>query len=361
MSESPLPTVAIFGMGLLGGSIALGLRERGLASTVHAFDLDPSALAEAQRMGAADVVHHAIGPWVAEIDVGILAVPVGALEALADTLQPWCDPASRWIDIGSVKGPIVDALETRLPHYVGTHPMAGLETAGMKHAYAGLVQNAVWVVTPTERTAEADLAHVEQWVTDLGAYPYRVEPHLHDRLVARVSHVPYLLAVGLNLQISEDPAKNALMFLAAGGFRDLTRVASGGPEMSRDMVRNNRVAVREALADLQAVLGRLAEQLDDGEALLQSGMIAKDIRDALPVVRRTLLPRVFDLMVAIEDRPLELARLTTTLGTAGVNIRDIEVLKIRGTGGEAIRVGLGSSEDQAEARTVLEAAGYRLR
>lgn len=353
--------IGVFGMGLLGGSVALGLRERFLCAEVHAFDLDPQALEAALALGAADRVHTALGPWIAELELGVLAAPVRALEPLARAIAPHASPTSRWIDVGSVKAPVVAALEALLPGFVGTHPMAGRETPGVHNAYAGLLQNAVWVVTPTERTGTADLAAVEALVTSLGGLPFLVDPTRHDRLVARVSHLPYLLAVALNLLIARDPDREPLLFLAAGGFRDLTRVASGAPEMSRDMVVENRAAVRDALVDLASLVRALADDLDDPEALIAAGREAKLTRDALPVVKRTLLPRVFDVVVAIPDRPLELARLTRTLGEAGVNIRDIEVLKIRSAGGEAIRVGVEDAPAQERAREVLRAAGYRIR
>lgn len=359
LTQRPHRAVGVFGMGLLGGSVALGLRERLVAHEVHAYDPDPGALEAALAMGAADRVHAAIGPWVSELELGVLAAPVRALEPLAREVAPFAAPASRWIDIGSVKGPVVAALEPLLPHYVGTHPMAGRETPGVQNAYAGLLQSAVWVITPTARTAPADLAAVDALVAALGAHPVHIDPGAHDRLVARVSHVPWVLATALNLWIDGDPDRERLLFLAAGGFRDLTRVASGSPRMSRDMVLENRAEVRAALADLEAVVLRLSAELDDPEALLASAERGKRTRDALPIVRRSMLPRVFDVVVAIPDRPMELANLLAVFGRHAINVRDVEVLRIRETGGEAIRVGVGSAEDRERSLEVLGAAGYR--
>ncbi len=353
--------VGVFGMGLLGGSVALGLRERFVAANLHAYDPDPGALEAALAMGAADEIHTSIGPWVGQLDLGVLAAPVRVLDGLARAVAPFARAGSRWIDIGSVKGPVVAALEGLLPGYVGTHPMAGRETPGVQNAYAGLLQSAVWVVTPTERTKAADLAAIEELISALGAYPVRIDPGVHDRLVARVSHVPWMLATALNLWIDGDVDRERLLFLAAGGFRDLTRVASGSPQMSRDMVIENRAEVRAALADLQEVVARLAAELDDPQALLASAERGKRTRDALPIVRRSMLPRTFDVVVAIPDRPMELANLLGVLGRHAINVRDIEVLKIRETGGEAIRVGVGSADDRERALQVLSEAGYRSR
>jgi len=351
--------VGVFGMGLLGGSVALGLRERFLAREVHAYDRDPSAVESALALGVADVGHSALGPWIAGLDIGVLASPVRTLPALGAAVAQHAAPHTLWLDVGSVKAPVVAALEPLLPRYVGTHPMAGRETPGVQHAFAGLLQSAAWVVTPTPRTEARALEEVSALIGALGAYVIALDAELHDRLVARISHLPWLLAVALNRMIGHDAERERLLFLAAGGFRDLTRVASGSPPMGRDMLCENRAAVRGALADLRAVLAELEAALDDPDAMLAAAEDAKRTRDALPIVRRSLLPRLHDVVVALPDRPLELARLTTTLGEAGINIRDIEILKVRDSGGEAIRVGVASAEDEARAREALARAGYR--
>ncbi|BDG16873.1 prephenate dehydrogenase [Thermus brockianus] len=351
--------VGIFGVGLLGGSVALGLKERFLAQEVHAYDQDPLALEKALFLGVADRVHAELGPWVGELSLGILAAPVGALPALAEALGPLAHPESLWTDVGSVKGKVVAQLEGFLPHYLGGHPMAGSERAGVENAHAGLLQNAVWVLTPTAHTSPKAREGIRHLVEALGAYPLEIPPLLHDQLVARISHLPYLLAVALNRMVAQSPHKELLMFLAAGGFRDLTRVASGSPRMSRDMVVENKEALKEAIEELRAVLWELEGLLDEPEALLGVAEEAKRTRDSLPIVRRSLLPEMYDLVVQVPDRPGEIARIATALGEAGVNIKDIEVLTIREAAG-ALRLSFATREEREEARRVLTQAGYRL-
>ncbi|GAA6763725.1 MULTISPECIES: prephenate dehydrogenase [Thermus] len=351
--------VGIFGVGLLGGSVALGLKERFLAQEVHAYDQDPLALEKALFLGVADRVHAELGPWVGELSLGILAAPVGALPGLAKALAPLAHPESLWTDVGSVKGKVVAQLEGLLPHYLGGHPMAGSERAGVENAHAGLLQNAVWVLTPTARTDPKAREGIRHLVEALGAYPLEMPPSLHDQLVARISHLPYLLAVALNRLVAQSPHKELLMFLAAGGFRDLTRVASGSPRMSRDMVVENKEALKEAIEELRAVLLDLEDLLDEPEGLLRVAEEAKRTRDSLPIVRRSLLPEMYDLVVQVPDRPGEIARIATALGEAGVNIKDIEVLTIREAAG-ALRLSFATREEREEAKRVLEGAGYRL-
>ena len=152
----------------------------------------------------------------------------------------------------------------------------------------------------------------------------------------------------------------ALMLLAAGGFRDLTRVASGDPVMSRDMVAGNREAVRAALGAYRRQLERLESILDQPEELLGAGESARLTRDSIPIVRRSLLPARFEVVIAVPDRPGELARITRALGDAQVNVKDIEVLNVREAGG-AIRLAFESLDEQERGTAALRAEGYEAR
>lgn len=352
--------IGIFGVGLLGGSLGLGIRERFLADEVIAYDPNPEALNGARAVGAADRVEPNLGSWISGLDLGVLAAPVGALADLGHSVAAYASPETLWTDVGSVKTPVVAALEPVLTRFVGGHPMAGSEQAGVEYAHSGLLQNATWVLTPTEKTNKADLEKLRRLVEDLGAHPLLLPPDLHDRLVARISHLPYLLAVALNLLVGDDPDRDTLIYLAAGGFRDLTRTASGSPIMSRDMVITNKEALLSAAADLKERLSVLLDLLDEPDGLLEAAMRAKRVRDSIPVVKRGLLPVQFDLVVAVPDRPGELARITSALGEAGVNIKDVEVLNVRDEGG-AIRLGFASREEKEAGRRVLEGVGYRIR
>lgn len=340
--------------------MALGLRERFLAEEIHAYDTNPNALEDALALQVVDKVHTSLGDWIGGLDLGILAAPMGVLAKEGERIAQYANPNSLWTDVGSVKAPIVGALSGVLPNFVGGHPMAGSEKAGVEAAHAGLLQNAVWVLTPTPQTSARALGQMRELVKNLGAYPLEVSPELHDRLVARVSHLPYLLSIGLNRMVSQDEHRDLLMFLAAGGFRDLTRVASGSPRMSRDMVVTNKQALKYAVEDLRAVLAELEDLLDTPEELLEIAQEAKHTRDSLPIVKRSLLPIMHELIVQVPDRPGQIATVSTALGEAQINIKNFEVLAIRDEGG-AIRMGFGSAEEREAARGVLEGIGYKVR
>jgi prephenate dehydrogenase len=351
-------TVVLAGVGLIGGSIGLGLHQRFLAERVVGLDPDPAALDAARGLGVIDEARLASGPWLAEADLVVLATPVRTLERLAHELLPHLRRDAVITDVGSVKAPLVAGL--RGVRFVGGHPMAGSERGGVLHADAALLENAVWVLTPTPDTDPQALRLVTSVVEGLGARPIEVDPALHDRLVATISHLPYLAAVALTRAVGEAEERDELALLAAGGFRDLTRVASGSPRMSRDMVVANKDALRTALFTFRAQLDAVAALLDDPEALLEVAEGAKRVRDSLPIVRRSLLPARYEVVIAVPDRPGELMRITRALGEADVNIKDIEVLGVREAGG-AVRLAFAEHDALLRGTEALRAAGYEAR
>lgn len=347
----------IAGLGLIGGSVGLGIRQRFLAERVIGFDQDPQALELALGRGAVSEVKLTLGEWLAEANLVILATPAKTIIPLARALAPYLGPHAVVTDVASIKGEIVAALSEL--RFVGGHPMAGSEKSGVAHADAALLENAVWVLTPSAQTDPAALALVREFVTHLGARPIKTDPERHDRMVAAISHVPYLAALALTSLIAKDGDKELMMLLAAGGYRDLTRIASGNPLMSRDMVIGNKAAIRETLRNLQAELSHLEALLDDPQALLEVAEQAKRTRDSFPIVRRSLLPAKYEIVVAVADKPGQLARMTGAIGEANVNIKDIELLGIREAGG-AVRLAFEDEAQLKRAVQALKAVGYEV-
>ncbi|TSA86860.1 prephenate dehydrogenase [Deinococcus detaillensis] len=351
-------TVVVAGVGLIGGSVALGLRERLLTRHIIGLDASAAALEEALALGVIDEARTSVGEWLRAADLVVLAVPVKALVPMAQALAPHLSPSALITDVGSVKTSIAAAFEAlSVRNFVPGHPMTGSERGGVSNASAALLENAVWVLTPTERTPLTALSRMRRLVEQLGAAPLVMPPDAHDSLVATVSHLPYLASLALTHMVARD---ERLSLLAAGGFRDLTRVASGDPRMSRDMVVENKLALREALSSFLRQLTHLAETLDDPEELLAAASEGKRTRDNLPVVKRSLLPPKYDLVVAVPDKPNQIGAITRILGEASINIKDIEVLAIREHGG-AIRLGLEEAGDVDRAAELLRGEGYTTR
>ncbi|MDE0116089.1 MAG: prephenate dehydrogenase/arogenate dehydrogenase family protein [bacterium] len=321
---------AVVGTGLIGGSIGLALRERGW--WVVGADEDEAAATEALSRGALNEV----GP-PADADIVFVATPVGS--AAAEARRALDAGAELVTDVGSVKAPIVAAVAD--PRFVGGHPMAGSEQEGVAGARADLFQGAVWVLTPTDETDDDSLVQVRAAVASLGADVVSLAPERHDALVAVVSHVPHLTAATLMALADERSEEHrAMLRLAAGGFRDMTRIASGHPGIWPDICQDNAEAICSVLDRFIAALGDVRALVANGDrrALLELLERARSARSHLPygLDREVSLAEV---RVPVFDRPGELARITSLTTDIGVNIYDLEIAhSVEGGQGVAILV-----------------------
>jgi prephenate dehydrogenase len=252
--------VCIIGLGLMGGSLALALR--GHCAAIYGYDSDPATVDLALERG---VIDGAIDPGdpIEAIDLVILATPVGAiLDWLVQA--PFVFPGSfHLLDLGSTKTEIVAAMQL-LPDRIsplGGHPMCGKEAAGLSAADCDLFQDRRFVLTPLDRTEATTLALARQLIAAIGAQPFVLEPERHDRLVAAISHVPYLASVAL-IEAADRLGDWAVWPLTSSGFRDSTRLASSDLTMLLDILTSNRSAVLKSLARLQRSLQELAELIE---------------------------------------------------------------------------------------------------
>ena len=255
----PTPTrprrLAVVGVGLIGGSVALAARRTG---AWHVVGVDPAAGPAAVDRGVID--EHVVTAEAAAdgADLLVLAVPVAA----AAGLLPAVARAAVVTDVGSTKRSIVAAADRlRLSHFVGSHPMAGGERGGVAHARAELLDGAACLLTPTPATDPAAVATVAAFWRSLGLRVVELSPADHDRRVADVSHVPHAAAAAVVRAASADAVP-----LAAGGWRDVTRVAAGDPDLWRDILLDNRDHVAAALRRLAADVTALADHLDAADA-----------------------------------------------------------------------------------------------
>lgn len=306
----------IVGTGLIGGSIGLALRARGWHVTGR--DRDPEAAVRALEAGAVDVL--GVDPLA---EITFVATPVGTIPD--EVRAALAHGPGLVTDVGSVKGPMVALMAD--PRYVGGHPMAGSELEGVSGARADLFEGATWVLTPVEGTDDAAFARIRAVVSSLGAEVVSVPPERHDEMVAVVSHVPHLTAATL-MRLAEDRAveQRALLRLAAGGFRDMTRIAAGHPGIWPDICRENRDAI---VAELDRLVDALREvrtmvATDDREALASTLEQARAARIALPA-RVGRPEELVEIRVPIPDRKGELARIFTLATDLDVSVADVEI------------------------------------
>ena len=258
--------IALVGVGLLGGSLALAIRERRLATTVQGYVRRESSLAECEEAGLNDFATRDLAAAVRDADLIILCTPLAQMKALAREMLPALKPGAIVSDVGSVKASVISELETMIAdagaHFIGAHPMAGSEKMGVRAARADLFQNAVCVVTPTSASPPAMVERLEEFWRGVGTRLVRLAPALHDELVARCSHLPHVVAAGLvNLVLNPVHPREQAM-LCANGFRDTTRIASGSPEMWRDIALANAQPLASALDALMAELQELRRAVE---------------------------------------------------------------------------------------------------
>ena len=315
----------VVGLGLIGASVALA--EHGWRVTGEDRDADVAARARAAGM----VVEGALDGTVA---LCVVATPA---RAVADAARAALLRGSAQLvvtDVAGVKASIVASVDD--PRFVGGHPMAGSERRGLEGARADLFSGCTWVLTPTEATAPATYGFLHGVWRELGANVIAVPAADHDRLVAVASHVPHLLAGALMNEVADAAEQDAVLLqLAAGGFRDMTRVAAGDPSIWPDVLFENRAAVTASLAALEERLARLRRALEAGDR----PRLSDDLRSA-SVARRRLPGRALHpeelayLRVTVSDEPGVLAAVTRTASEGLVNIYDIEIAHgIEGTGG----------------------------
>lgn len=332
--------VCIIGTGLIGGSLGLALRRRG--HRVVAWDADPEQLARAVSAGVADRAAPDLPAAVAGCEVAVVAVPVAHVARLA--LEALAAGAVVVTDVGSVKAPILAELGAAgrgAARFVGGHPMAGSEQDGLAGADADLFEGATWVLTPVPGTDPDAHTVVRALAVAVGAEVVEVDPAEHDALVAVVSHVPQLAATTL-MDVAADAGQGSslLLRLAAGGFRDMTRIAASHPAIWPDICAANRDAIVVALDRYVTALGEVRRMVEAGErpALLELLERARAARRALPTSAGVAGP-LAEVRVPVADRPGVLAEVTTLAGSLGVNILDLEIVhSIEGDSGVLVLV-----------------------
>lgn len=276
--------VTVFGPGLLGGSLGMAVRKRKLAKHVTAWARRPEAISDAVKRGAADDGTLKEEEAVRDADFIVLATTIGAMEKIAGEIAPHLATGTLITDVGSVKYPVVVSMEhvlNKTAKFVGSHPMAGSEEAGIGAAEADLFDGAVCIVTPTEETDKDALMKVAQFWEAVGMKVRTLSPLVHDEIVGRVSHLPHLLAAALMNYVCQQGKQP--MEYCGNGFRDTTRIAAAPPEMWKEICMVNRDELRRALDGLIDELSLARQMLENKDeiSLLAFLRRAKSLREEL--------------------------------------------------------------------------------
>ena len=353
--------LAVLGVGLIGGSIGLAARRR-MGAEVAGFDTDPGTLSRARELGAVDSPAQSVSGAVAGAEVVFCAAPVGALPELVAEALAASAGGTVVTDVGSTKRSLIESLpaDETAERFVGGHPLAGAETAGVENARAELLEGARWYLTPTERSSGLLYDRLQRVVADLGARPQAIDAATHDRVMATVSHLPHVLANALVSEAAAALAEESERLPEVGpSFRDTTRVAGANPTIWTDIFSSNRDAVA---AEVEALAGRLGEaakliRAGDSEAVGAWHRAAAEDRRRL-LESELVGGELRELRIGVENRPGTVAEIALALGRAGVNIEDMALYPAPDMRTGAVSLWVAGESEAARAAEVVRALGH---
>lgn len=353
--------VLIIGVGLIGGSIALAIKKEHPDSYIIGYDLKEENCRLAEKMNIIDKCADSFEREAISSDLIILACPVEEVEQKIFQLAEMpLKPEAIITDVGSTKAKIMEksaVLREKGIVFIGGHPMAGSHKSGAGSAREHLFENAFYILTPTSDIEEIKISELKNWLKGTGANFVVMEPEEHDRVTGVVSHLPHLIAASIVRQVENHAGKNEqVRWLAAGGFRDITRIASSSPAMWRDIVKHNQSSllslIDEWIEEMQFVKTLVEES--DKNKLYNYFANAKKYRDSLPVRARGAIDAFYDLYVDILDKPGVISQVTTLLADERISLTNIRILEAREDVFGVLRLSFQTEEDRDKANKCLK-------
>lgn len=349
----------------MGGSLGLSLVKTGL--TVSGWARRPASVQEAYRIGAINYLPSSLEDAVTGAKYVFVSTPVDKIGEIIKSCLPYTAPGTIFSDLGSIKEAILAEVFSFLPSthfFVAAHPMTGSEQQGITAADPFLYQNAAYIIIDDPRTPPIAAEQVKELLKVTGAQFLTLTAAEHDRIVAMVSHLPHFLAATLAGTAGvEEEQHPGTLDLAAGGFRDTTRVALGSPEIWEGIVFGNKDHVLQAIIAFQSQLENLKTSLvtDDRKRVREILERGREVRSQIPAKNKGFLTLLHEMVVTIEDKPGTIEAVLHHLALVGINIKDIEILRVREGEGGTLRLALENSEAVDEAVEVLEKQGFKVR
>ena len=355
--------IAIIGVGVIGGSLGLAIKKRFPSARIVGFDRK-EVLRKALKKGAIDQASVDLRDAVSTADLVFLATPISAILTMLPRIARFAPTSALVTDVGSVKRSILKAASQFFPkgNFIGGHPMAGVELSGVDAAHPLLFENAVYVLSPMKSNSRRSVRKLARFLEVLGSRVVLLDPKTHDEVASAVSHEPQLTAVALtNVAGREHHSSRNYLRLAAGGFRDLTRIASSRPEIWKDILDYNSDEIDKSLGLLVRELEQYRRFLrKKGSPLAGKFHSARRIRDSIPKSMKGFLHPLAELYVFVKDKPGMMAKMTAVLAKGEINIKDIELVKVREGRGGTFRLAFESKEIAARAGVILKRAGFEI-
>lgn len=357
--------IAFIGLGLIGGSIAKAIKEKHPAIKLYALTPDEATIQTAHAEGIIENNTFLTLAEIAKMDIIFLCAPVQKNLDYVRDLAPLLSSDTLLTDVGSVKNEIMrEATAAGISdHYIGGHPMTGSEKSGWTSANALLLENAYYILCEDGTPPKEKVAMFGDFISSLGAVVMQLDPKTHDHAVAAISHLPHIIASGLVNTVAEgDNEAHVMRTIAAGGFRDITRIASSSPVMWQSICLENRdeiLTLIDMYTDSLAKMRRLIEA-GDKFGIFEYFSDAKDYRDNLPIRKIGILPQAFDFYLDLKDETGEIAKVAGLLAAGALNIKNIGIVHNREFENGVLHIEMHDGNDKESAMILLSKHGYHL-
>ncbi len=352
--------VFVVGLGLIGGSIALAIKKEHPSVTICGFDINENELKVAKSLGVIDEIATKLEEGFCEADLIVLATPVAKTEQVLEELCQYTFKENAIItDVGSTKRKIVEkatCLATKNVTFIGGHPMAGSHKSGVEAAREHLFENAFYILTPCSNTNMTQVIQLQNWLKGTRAKFVEMTAEQHDRLAGAISHFPHLIAASLVNQVANMEEQEPIVTdMAAGGFRDITRIASSNPIMWRDILMHNKEVLLSLLSAWEREMKQVKDLIEqsDEEKIHHYFLRAKSFRDELPIKRKGAIPSFYDLYVDVPDHPGVISDITGILAKEEISITNIRILETREDIMGVMRLSFRSDQDRDKALNCL--------
>lgn len=356
---------AIIGTGLIGGSLGLAVKQAACVGYVTGCARNQSTLDAALAAGAIDQGYTDCADAVVDADIVFITTPVSSVIEQGRRVIPAMKKGAILTDAASVKSNIVSVLDREANaagiNFIGGHPMAGSEVAGVAAADGDLFKNAAYILTPTENTDTASLQTLSRVIGEIGGRVFTLNPEAHDRVVGAISHLPHVLSSSLvNVAHSRKQEFSNIFKLAAGGFYDMTRIAGSPSGIWVDICLENREAIQDLISQYKDELETFSELLAEGDAegIRLKLDNARTVRQDLPRLKAAELPLVFELTIIVPNRPKILSEITLIVADLGVNIEDIQIVHSTEADRGLLRISILGERDALRVDAELNSKGF---
>ncbi|MBE5929228.1 MAG: prephenate dehydrogenase [Lachnospiraceae bacterium] len=361
-----IQNIGFIGLGIIGGAIAKSIKKTHDDYKIYAYNRyypqENKDLSMAHDESVVDVICNSLSDF-SVCDIIFLCAPVLAninyLESLKGIIKEDCIIT----DVGSVKGNIHEAVKNigLEQNFIGGHPMTGSERTGYANSSAQIMENAYYLLTPCETTHEHMISNLTTLIRDIGSIPYTLDYHEHDDITAAISHLPHIIAASLvNMVRENDGESEHMKTFAAGGFKDITRIASSSPEMWQNICLSNTDSIRKFLDIYKASLDRVENAMLNHDEIFLYNIFdtARDYRNSIPSKGKGTLPKVYDLYVDIPDVPGIIAIIATILSSNAVSIKNIGIIHNREFENGVLRIEFYNEDAVNAARIALKKYPY---